>query len=769
MGCETYASDYNPVSVILLKSILDYPNRFNHNKENLGLFQPQSENQFCKDVKTYGDYILTELRKELEIIYNTNNKNETPLCYIWSKSIPCQNPKCGRQIPLLLQYWLAKTKSKKISLFPKIVKNELTFQIIGNDKKAIPSDFDPSKGTVSKAIATCPICHYTTDANKLRDLFNQGKSSRKLMVVVYYDNKKKNKQYRLPEKKDYDSFRIAEQLLSKKIRNLKKTWSFNPIPDEPLPPIGTLGFRIQRYGLTTWGDLFNARQKLVIVSIIEKIHELHKILINKKTNREYADGIITYLSLMVDKIASSSNEFCRWQSSGEKIADMFGRQAVPMIWDYPEANILYGNSRSFREMFKDVIDVLSSFQLTNKPAHVSNLSATNLTYPDNFFDAVFTDPPYYDNVPYSYLSDFFYVWLKRSLAKIYPELFSTPLTPKSYEIVAHPNLKMKNVNPKKYFETMLMKSFTEISRVLKPNGIATIVYAHKSTEGWETLINSLLGAGLVVTAAWPINTEMSSRLNSHGAASLASSIYMVTRKQEMKQIGYYRDLKKELSSYLELKLEQLWSEGISGADFFISAIGSAIEVFGKYEKVADDSDNQISVSKLLDDTREIVTNYAIKQVLQGDFSAQISQMTRFYILWRWAYGAAKVQFDDARKMAQSVGIDIEHKWNKGFIVKESENIRVLGPDERNMKDLEKSQELIDTLHLALLLWKNKKSGELDKMLTEKGLNRSDVFKRVGQAISESLSTESTEKRWLEGFLTGFRTGNSRVGTQTKLF
>ena len=732
----------------------------------MGLFQPQSENQFCKDVKFYGDCILTALRKELEVIYDANNKNETSLCYIWSKSIPCQNPNCGIEIPLMLQYWLAKTKSKQISLFPKIVKNQLTFQIIGNDKKAIPSDFDPSKGTVSKAIVICPVCHYTTDAHRLRELFNQGKSSRKLMAVVYYDNKKKNKQYRLPEKKDYDSFHVAEQLLSKKVKNLKKSWSFNPVPDEPLPPFGTLGFRIQRYGLTTWGDLFNARQKLILVSFIEKIHELYKILINKKTNREYANGIITYLSLMVDKIASSSNEFCRWQSTRETIADMFGRQALPMIWDYPETNILYGKSRSFQEMFKDVIDILSSYQLTNKPAHVSNLSATNLTYPDNFFDAVFTDPPYYDNVPYSYLSDFFYVWLKRSLGKIYPELFSTPLTPKSHEIVAHPNLKITDETPKDYFERMLKKSFIEISRVLKPNGIVTIVYAHKSTAGWETLINSLLGAGLVVTAAWPINTEMSSRLNSHGTASLASSIYMVARKQEMKQIGYYRDLKYELSSYLELKLEQLWSEGISGADFFISAIGSAIEVFGKYKKIADDSDNQIHVSKLLEDTREIVTNYAIKQVLQGDFSVQISQMTRFYILWRWAYGAAKVQFDDARKMAQSVGIDIEHK---GFIVKESESIRVLGPEERNVEDLEKSQELIDILHLALHLWKNKKSEELSKMLSEKGLDRSDMFKRVGQAISESLPTGNTEKRWLEGFLIGFRTGNSGIGTQAKLF
>ncbi len=238
--------------------------------------------------------------------------------------------------------------------------------------------------------------------------------------------------------------------------------------------------------------------------------------------------------------------------------------------------------------------------------NVFQASATELPFPDNYFDAVFTDPPYYDNVPYSYLSDFFYVWLKRAIGDLYPELFSTPLTPKSKEIVAYTNNRSWE-EAKEYFEEMLKKSFQEINRILKPNGIAVIVYAHKTTSGWETLINSLLDSGLVITASWPINTEMKARLRAKESAALASSIYIVCRKMERQPTGWFNEVKEELKKHLNKKLDRLWKEGISGADFFISAIGSAIEVFGKYEKVMDYEGNVIRADKLLEYVRELVT------------------------------------------------------------------------------------------------------------------------------------------------------------------
>jgi len=385
---------------------------------------------------------------------------------------------------------------------------------------------------------------------------------------------------------------------------------------------------------------------------------------------------------------------------------------------------------------------------------VSQASATELPYPDNYFDAVFTDPPYYDNVPYSYLSDFFYVWLKRSLGDLYPELFSTPLTPKSKEIVAYSHQEGGFEAGKRYFEEMLKKAFQEIYRVLKPNGIAVIVYTHKSTSGWETMINSLLDSGLVPTASWPIDTEMRARLRAQDSGALASSIYIVCRKMEKEEVGWFTDVKKEIRE--RIFNNNLWEEGIAGPDFFIACIGSAIEVFGRYKKVMDYEGNVIRADKLLEFVREVVTEYAIKQILHNGIAGELSALTKFYILWRWSFREAKVEFDEARKLAQSIGVHLERVWNKGFIKKDKNYIKVLSPQDRRLEDIEnmKEKDLIDVLHQILLLWSKGRREEMKRVLKETGYGENDAFYRVAQAISETLPNDSKEKKLLDGFLSG---------------
>ena len=399
---------------------------------------------------------------------------------------------------------------------------------------------------------------------------------------------------------------------------------------------------------------------------------------------------------------------------------------------------------------------------------ITQFSATSLPYPDNFFDAVFTDPPYYDNVPYSYLSDFFYVWLKRTIGDLYPDLFSTPLTPKSREIVAYTHNKSWE-EAKSYFEENLKKSFQEIYRVLKPNGIITIVYTHKSTSGWEVLISSLLDSGLVITASWPIHTEMKARLRAKESAALASSIYFVARKIERKETGWYNEVKEEIKKHIYEKLERLWQEGISGADYFISAIGSAIEIFGKYKKVMDFEGNIIRADKLVDFVREIVTDYAVRQILHNGIAGELSPLTRLYLLWRWTYQEAKAHFDDARKLAQSTGIDLAKEWNKGFIKKDKEFIKILGPHERDIKEFKNQKELIDVLHSALILWKEGKRKDMKEVLRDSGFGQKDAFYRVAQAISETLPLESKEKKLLDGFLSGKERIISEMKEETILF
>ncbi|MEM3413880.1 MAG: hypothetical protein QXE27_08065 [Thermoplasmata archaeon] len=384
---------------------------------------------------------------------------------------------------------------------------------------------------------------------------------------------------------------------------------------------------------------------------------------------------------------------------------------------------------------------------------ITQASATSLPYPDNYFDAVFTDPPYYDNVPYSYLSDFFYVWLKRTIGHLYPDLFVTPLTPKSEEIVAYTHKEGGLEAGKKFFEERLALAFKEIYRILKPDGIAIIVYAHKSTAGWETIINALLSSGLVITASWPISTEMEARLRAKDSAALASSVYIVARKMERNDVGFYNEVKEELRNYLNKKLDDLWKEGISGTDFFIAAIGAGIEVFGKYEKVMDYAGNIIRAYKILADIRTIATEYAVSKILSNGFGSNITPLTRFYVLYRWTCGEAKVEFDEAKKLAMSVGITLEDYWNKNTCIKkEKEFVHVLGPHERKIEHLNNPAELVDVLHLCLIYWEKDVEEEIVTLLQKTQYGDSDVIWRVAQSISETLPNESHEKKLLEGFL-----------------
>ena len=763
LGCETYASDYNPVATLILKSSLEYPQKYGGIEKRSGLTLDK-KNPLIEDLKKWSNWVLTESKKEIEEFYHY--EKGTIVGFIWARTVPCQNPNCGIEIPLMRQFWVANRKNKKLFLFPKINGKKINFELMKES-----NSFNPSKGSVSRAHPLCLACNTVMDAKTNRKLFIEKKSDERLIAIVFQKKGSKNKEYSIATNDDLKLFDKARLFLINKEQQLKEKSSINPVPDEIIPEMsGT--FNVPLYGYTKWGDLFNSRQKLAHIVFVEKIKESHQKMIKQGYDENYAKALATYLAFIMDRVLDYNSNLCMWAPVGEFIAHTFGRQALPMVWDYFELNPFSDSTGNWNSSLKWIITVLEHLcQLGKTPATVQNTSAISLEYDDGFFDAVITDPPYYNSVPYSDLSDFFYVWLKRSIGFLYPELFSTPLTPKTDEIVEMASWDKKRYahKTKSYFEKNLSSALKEISRVLTVNGICVLVYAHKSTDGWETLINSILNSGLVLTAAWPINTERPGRLRANDSAALASSIYMVARKMKKEPIGFYQDVKKELKVYLNKKLEHLWNEGISGADFFIASIGSAIQVFGKYEKVVDDNDEKISVRKLLNDTRKIVTNYAINKVIKGEFSEEISTMTRFYILWRWAYGEAKVPFDDALKMAQSVGIDIEHEWNKGFIKKDKEFIRVLGPDERTEKELSDPHDLIDILHNALLLWKKEKRETVEKFLEEKGYKNSEVFKRVAQAISESLPLESTEKKWLDGFLTGFKRDDSPSGVQSKLY
>ncbi len=768
LGCESHALEYNPVATLILKCTLEFPQKYGQPvkkklKRELGYEEEKEVIPLLEDVKKWGDWVLKEAKKEIGQFYPPDEDGSIPVGYIWARTIPCQNPSCRAQIPLMRQFWLAKKEHIKVFLYPYVQGKTVEFKIVGTGYEEIPKDFDPEKGTVSRAIAVCPVCGSTVDDKTTRKLFQIGEAGQRMVAVVLHKPGEKGKRYRLATNKDLEIFNSAERYLEEKRAKLKEEWGIEPVPDEPTPEGKGRGaeraFSVRNYGLNKFGDLFNSRQKLAVITFTEKVKLAYKKMIENDYEDNYAKAIASYLAMILSRETDFETDLCRWHPQWEFIPNTFARQALPMSWDYGELNpfspILTG---TFDSMFRQVLKSLEHISLTAKNRSkipcVKQASATDLPYPDEYFDAVFTDPPYYDNVPYSFLSDFFYVWLKRSIGDLYPELFMTPLTPKSKEIVAYSHNEGGFEAGKRYFEEMLKKSFQEMARILKPNGIATIVYTHKSTSGWETLINSLLESGLVVTASWPIDTEMKKRMRAQESAALASSIYFVCRKMDRLETGWLNEVKEEIKKHIHDKLDRLWEEGISGADYFVSAIGSSIEIFGKYKKVLDYEGNPIGADRLLEYVREIVTEYAVKKILHNGIAGQLSPLTRFYILWRWTYGEAALNFDEAKKLGQSSGIDISQQWNKGFIKKNKEFISILGPQDRKLKELEDSEELIDVLHHVLLLWKDGKRAKIIQVLSETGFGLNEAFYRVAQAIAETLPNESKEKKLLEGFLSG---------------
>jgi putative DNA methylase len=762
LGGETYALDYNPVAVLMLKAILQYPQKFRTRQTKAEGGLHPVDNKLIEDVMKWGDWVLNEAKKEIGKFYAPDPDGSIPVAYVWARTVKCQNPSCGAEIPLLRQFWLAKRTNRKIAFKMVVDKKRKTidFNVVQGKEMA---GYDPSQGTTRRATVLCPVCGAGTNGKAVRREAVEGKTGQKLVIVILYKPAKSGKIYRVADENDIKVFRQAEQFLGNKVRSLK--YVFNPIPDEPTPSGEGSGaeraFSVRNYGLNTWGNLFNDRQLLVLITFVEKIREAIEKIKNETKDEEYSKIIGTYLAMALDRLADHNSNIQRWANTRETVSGTFTRQALQIVWDYVESNPFSGSTGNWQggiDWIRRVIEHCAT--INNIPAIVNQGTATRLPYSDSYFDAVITDPPYYDNVPYSDLSDFFYVWLKRTVGELYPELFATPLTPKSQEIIVHTLRHDKSVEKaKKFFEDMITQSFREIYRVLKPDGIAVIVFAYKSTEAWETIINSLLKSGLVLTASWPIHTEMKERLRAMESAALASSVYMVCRKRTKEKIAYFNAIKGEIDQRIKEKLTQFWEQGISGADFFVSAIGPSVEVFGKYLKVEKLSGEEVSVQELLEYVRKIVSEFALERVLKRADLGGVDAETRFYLLWRWTFGNSKVHFDDAIKLSRPMGVELTQLWDGGSLVKkEKEFIRVLAPQER-AKDphfLKKTKftSMIDVLHYVLVLWERGERERIKEILNETGYAGNEMFWQTAQAISEVLPQGDKEKQLLQGFLYG---------------
>jgi len=425
-----------------------------------------------------------------------------------------------------------------------------------------------------------------------------------------------------------------------------------------------------------------------------------------------------------------------------------------MVWDYAELAPFGGASGSPEGALGWITSVIEAQSTASLPATVMRGSATALPWPDAMFDTIITDPPYYDNVPYADISDFFYVWLKRTIGHLYPEHFATELTPKKQEAVAdavrHGGSKEK---ARAAYEEMMAKAFAEAHRVLKPGGQMTVVYAHKTTLGWSTLVDALRRAGFTVTEAWPFDTEMKTRLRGMDSAALASSIFLIARKREGALTGSYEDeVRSELERIVRERVDSLWKMGITGADLVIAAVGAGLRAFTRFSRVEYANGEEVPAEKFLAEVEGVVLETLLEKIfgVSGSGVAAVDGPSRFYVLWRYTYKAVEMDAGEAIVFTygQNVELDGQNGLSSGshaLVEKKKGKYRLRdfaerGEDEKLglPKDDGKAAPLIDVLHRILWLVENeprKLNDFLDKARPDRERLRLVAQALAGAALS----------------------------------
>lgn len=620
VGCDAFASDLNPVACLILKVLL----------EDIPHYGPV----LAEELRRVGKQIKEDAEKELVEFYPPDPNGARPIAYLWARTARCEAVGCGAEIPLMRSFWLCKKANRRRALklvherdsrHPKdflhtLVSERGTWRFEIFEPK---SEGEVRSGTVTRGNATCPCCNTVLPVARVRaqlssqrggaDVIFDGHAKRtggaRLLAVVTLDESKSGRQYRLPSERDYEAVWKAQQRLKKILDDWEKAGrkGLCPVPDEPLPPQGTLGFRVQLYGMSQWGDLFTARQKLTLVEV--------------GGGNPQGDLSSAYASV-VSRCADYWSSGVVWAHEGEFVAHTFGRQALPIVWDFAEAVPLADASGNFDGAVEWVSAAIEASAANVRVGQVQMADARNIPLPDACAGAWFTDPPYYDAVPYADLSDFFFTWLRRTLPNNpllrNPLEPANPLTPKCPEIVQDETKHTPDGRAKDraFFEQSMGEAFATGRKTLRDDGVASVVFAHKTTEGWEALLSGMLAGGWTVTGSWPVTTERPGRLRAQDSAALAASVHLVCRPRPANAgTGGWEDILRELPNRIGDWMERLSGEGIRGADLVFSCIGPALELFSKYERVETAEGQEVKLDEFLEKVWEVAGRTALQQVL----------------------------------------------------------------------------------------------------------------------------------------------------------
>ncbi|MGW8815545.1 DUF1156 domain-containing protein [Gordonia terrae] len=667
LGLGAHASDLNPVAVLINKALIELPTAFSGRPPifpgaaGAEIRTWRGAEGIAADIRAYGDLMHAEADKRLGHMFPLVD-GKPGLAWIWARTLTCPNPACGIEMPLVRSWWLGKKKGKESFIVPSVVADadhpsgQRIEYAIGHDGRHAPAG--GRDGTVERTGAKCLACQAAVSFDYIRETSRKRSLGQQLMVVVGVGNRQRNYY-------GADSTQVAAADVA--------------APDDL--PIGELTdwpgrINVFRYGLTRVVDLFTNRQLCVLVTYSDLVDEIRKLVIKDGGTEDYAAAIATYLGMVPSGIANLSSTITSWREQAESPRTTFARQALPMVWDFVES---HGIEKA-RGVVDRIAHAVAALPTGAGEAHQQNAAASvSSGY------LISTDPPYYDNIDYSGLSDYFYVWLRRSIRNLYPELLSTMLVPKTEELVANPYRHGGKDKAKAFFETGFGEVFANARTVARDDFPTTVYYAFKQSEtdtggesssGWETLLEGMIRSGWEITSTWPVRTEGSGRMISVGRNALASSIVLSLRPRPSgapttDRRGFIVALQAELPDSLR-KLQQ---GQIAPVDLPQAAIGPGMAVFSRYGNVLEPDGNKMSVRSALARINEMLDQVLNEQ--EGDFDP----VSRFAIAWYRQHGYGKGKFGDADNLARARNTSVDTMDRDEILMSRAGNVQLIKPSE----------------------------------------------------------------------------------------
>lgn len=673
LGLNVKAHDLNPVALMINKAMVEIPQKYideqpvNPAANILGRATGyKGASGLADDVRYYGEKIRQQAYERIGYLYpkvydTKTNKELTPVSWIWTRTVKCPNPACGCQMPLIKSFELTKKKNSACYIEPVIEGATIRYEIKEGKTN--------NKGTVNRKGAKCLFCDSPVDLDYIREKGKNDEIGFQLLAIVAEGEKRK---VYLPASADK----------SPKIINRPTEYPDTEIAYYP----GCTNCKI--YGMDYFSDLMTNRQLTAMVVFSDLVVDIVNLIEQDAkeqgiTLKEgYAVAIKTFLAFGVDRLATRLTKVCLWNTTAETIEQPFGRQAIPMVWTFPEANVFSDSTGSWASSLDWIPKVLESMYVSERVGIVEQQDAMEYISPNKVM--VSTDPPYYSNVPYADLSDFFYIWLRKMLRIDYPEMFATIDTPKANELVAEKyRFGGDDEKAKKFFEDGMYKTFCNVREYVDDNFPLTIYYAFKQAEhddnevsssGWETMLSALIRSGFMITGTWPIRTERTSGLK-NSLNALGTSIVLVCRKRpEQSSMITRRNFVNLLKKELKISLKELQSSNIAPVDMAQSAIGPGMAVYSKYSKVLEADGNEMTVRSALQIINQELDFYFNEQ------DGELDRESRFCIDMYSQYAFNDAKFSEADTLARAKNISVASMQSSGVLSAQKGIVHLLERD-----------------------------------------------------------------------------------------